>query len=117
MADRAKDEGLMRKDLSEKGLSEEAVNARVRAAKARLALLAAQADAEPSPVERVAYRIRSSPWRGVGVALLAGLALGVGRKRALPILAPMLVPALRRVAGGGPGTRRRTQGARRRRFR
>ncbi len=113
MADRATNEGLVSKDLSE-----EAVNARVEAAKARLALLAAQADAEPSPLERVAYRIRSSPWRGVGVALLAGLALGVGRKRALPVLVPMLVPALRRVAGVGPGrSRRPLQGSRRRRFR
>lgn len=93
--------------MSEHATSEAAVDARVRAAKERLALLAAQADAEPGPAERVADRIRRSPWRGVGAALLAGVALGVGRKRALPVVVPLLLPALRRVAGGGLGRLRR----------
>jgi len=80
------------------------VNARVQLAKARLAHLAAQADAQPGPVERTAEAIRSRPWQGVGLALLAGVALGVTRKRALPALVPMIVPVLRRVAGAGrPG--------------
>lgn len=87
MADRAKDE--------------DAVNARVKAAKARLSLLAAQADARPGPVDRAAFGIRRSPLLGVGVALLAGLVLGVTRKRALPALAPMVVPAFRRAARAG----------------
>jgi len=77
------------------------VNARVQLAKARLAHLAAQADAQPGPVERTAEAIRSRPWQGVGLALLAGVALGVTRKRALPALVPMIVPVLRRVAGAG----------------
>ncbi len=93
--------------MADRATNEDAVNARVEAAKARLAHLAAQADALPGPVDRAALSIRSRPLLGVGVALVAGLALGVARKRALPALVPMVVPALRRLAGTGPGRSRR----------
>jgi len=90
--------------VADRATHEDLVNARVQLAKARLAHLAAQADAQPGPVERTAEAIRSRPWQGVGLALLAGVALGVTRKRALPALVPMIVPVLRRVAGAGrPG--------------
>ena len=90
--------------MADRATHEDLVNARVQLAKARLAHLAAQADAQPGPVERTAEAIRSRPWQGVGLALLAGVALGVTRKRALPALVPMIVPVLRRVAGAGrPG--------------
>ena len=87
--------------MADRATHEDLVNARVQLAKARLAHLAAQADAQPGPVERTAEVIRSRPWQGVGLALLAGVALGVTRKRALPALVPMIVPVLRRVAGAG----------------
>jgi len=87
--------------VADRATHEDLVNARVELAKARLAHLAAQADAQPGPVERTAEAIRSRPWQGVGLALLAGVALGVTRKRALPALVPMIVPVLRRVAGAG----------------
>ncbi|GEM_PF-1549284 len=87
--------------MADRATHEDLVNARVQLAKARLAHLAAQADAQPGPVERTAEAIRSRPWQGVGLALLAGVALGVTRKRALPALVPMIVPVLRRVAGAG----------------
>jgi len=87
--------------VADRATHEDLVNARVQLAKARLAHLAAQADAQPGPVERTAEAIRSRPWQGVGLALLAGVALGVTRKRALPALVPMIVPVLRRVAGAG----------------
>ena len=87
--------------MADRATHEDLVNARVQLAKARLAHLAAQADAQPGPVERTAEAIRSRPWQGVGLALLVGVALGVTRKRALPALVPMIVPVLRRVAGAG----------------
>jgi len=88
--------------VADRATHEDLVNARVALAKARLAHLAAQADAQPGPVERTAEAIRSRPWQGVGLALVAGVVLGVTRKRALPALAPMAVPLLRRVLGAGP---------------
>lgn len=89
--------------MADRAANEDVVNARVELAKARLAQLAAQADAQPGLVVRAAQGIRRRPWRGVGVALLAGVALGVTRKRALPALVPLLAPMLRRVARAGLG--------------
>lgn len=87
--------------MADRATHEDLVNARVQLAKARLAQVAAQVDAQPGPVERAADGIRSRPWQGVGVALLAGVALGAARRRALPALVPMVVPLLRRVARAG----------------
>jgi len=89
--------------MADRAANEDVVNARVAAAKARLADLAAQADARPGLMDRAALRLRSRPMLGVGAALLAGLVLGVARKRALPAVVPLLVPALRRVARGNLG--------------
>ena len=88
--------------MGNRATREDLLAVRVRLAKARLAYVAAQADAQPGPVERTAEAIRNRPWRSVGLALLTGVALGVTRKRAWPALAPMIVPALRRFAGAGP---------------
>jgi len=88
--------------VGDRATHEDLVAARVRLAKARLAYIAAQAEAQPDPLERTAVAIRRRPWRSVGLALLAGVALGVTRKRAWPALAPVIVPALRRITGAGP---------------
>lgn len=89
--------------MADRATNEDVVNARVELAKARLAHLAAQADALPGPVDRAAQSLWRHPLRGVGVALLAGVVLGAARKRALPALIPMVVPAIRRVARAGVG--------------
>ena len=89
--------------MADRATHEDVVNARVQLAKARLAHAAAQADAQPGPVERAAEGIRSRPWRGVGLALLAGVALGAARRQVLPAVVPALVPLLQRVVRSGPG--------------
>lgn len=89
--------------MADRATHEDVVNARVQLAKARLAHLAAQADAQPGPVERAAEGIRSRPWQGIGLALLAGVALGAGRRRVLPAVVPMVVPLLQRFVRSGPG--------------
>lgn len=67
-------------------------------AKARLRMLAAEADARPTLVLRAAEAVRARPWRGVAVALLAGVALGVGRRSWRGALAPFTVPLLGQLA-------------------
>ena len=83
------------------------MNGRLALAKARLRVHAAAADARPSAAERAAGMVRGRPWRGVGLALLAGVVLGAGRRRVVrTLLGPAMAPLLAEVTwtalrGGG----------------
>lgn len=92
--------------------TEEALNARIAAAKARLEVLAAAADAGPNAAELV----RRRPWQGVGLALMAGVVLGVGRGRALRTVVPAVAPLLAEIAvtalRGVASTRARSRASR-----
>jgi hypothetical protein len=74
------------------------VNERSALAKARLRTLAADADAYPALALRAADAIRAHPWSGVAVALLAGVALGAGRRCWSGAMTPFAVPLLGRLA-------------------
>ena len=74
------------------------VNERPAVAKARLRMLAAEVDARPPLALWVAEAVRARPWRGVAVALLAGVALGAGRRSWRGALAPLAVPLLGQLA-------------------
>lgn len=78
--------------------TEEVVNARIALAKARLEVLAAEADAGPNAAERAFGLVRRRPWQGAGLALIAGVVLGVGRGRALRTLVPVVAPVLAQIA-------------------
>jgi hypothetical protein len=71
------------------------VNARIAVAKARLELLAAAADARPGLAAQALDLVRRRPWHGIGLALAAGVVLGVGRARALRTLVPLVAPLVR----------------------
>lgn len=74
------------------------MNARIAVAKARLEVLAAAADARPGLAEQALGLVRRRPWRGVGLALAAGVVLGIGRGRSLRTLAPLATPVLAELA-------------------
>lgn len=78
--------------------TEEVVNLRVAVAKARLRAAAAAIDERPALATRTVLAIRTHPWQGVGLALAAGIALGLGRGL-LPALAPLAGGVLANVAG------------------
>lgn len=61
------------------------MNARVALAKARLAAIAQDIDHRPGLTGRAAGFVRTKPWQGVGLTLLAGLLLGATRRTALPV--------------------------------
>jgi hypothetical protein len=61
-------------------------------------MLAAEVDARPPLALWVAEAVRARPWRGVAVALLAGVALGAGRRSWRGALAPLAVPLLGQLA-------------------
>lgn len=65
--------------------TQEVVNARVALAKARLAAIAHDIDHRPGLTGRAVGFLRTKPWQGVAVALLAGVALGATRRTALPV--------------------------------
>lgn len=66
------------------------VNARIAVAKARLELLAAATDARPGLAAQALDLVRRRPWHGIGLALAAGVVLGIGRGRALRTLVPLI---------------------------
>ena len=70
---------------------------RLELAKARLRMLAAEADTRPTLALRAAEAVRARPWPGIAVALLAGLALGAGRPSWRAALAPLAAPLLRQL--------------------
>jgi hypothetical protein len=74
------------------------VNGRVAAAKARLELLAAAADARPGLAEQALEVVRRRPWQGVLLALAAGVVWGSGRGRALRAWVPLLAPLVTELA-------------------
>jgi hypothetical protein len=74
--------------------SEEAVNARVAHAKAKLIALAQEAESRPGAAEQTATMVRANPWRGVGIALLVGFYFGLTRGAGLRTLAPVVTPLL-----------------------
>ena len=74
------------------------VNERSDLAKARLRMLATEADMRPTLALRATEAIRARPWPGVAVALLAGVALGAGRRSWTGALAPLAVPLLSQLA-------------------
>jgi hypothetical protein len=87
--------------------NQEVVNARVAVAKARLALLAAEVDARPGLAEQALGLVRRRPWQGLGLALAAGVLLGVGRGRSLRALVPLAAPLLVELASvRGPSAAR-----------
>ena len=67
-------------------------------AKARLRTLAAEVDTRPMLALRAAEAIRARPWPGLALALLAGVALGAGRRSWSGALAPLAVPLLGQLA-------------------
>ena len=79
-------------------------DARVAGAKARLRSLASDTRPGYHLVAHASSLVRVRPWQGVGVALLAGVALGLAPRQAVGRLA-LLVPAVGRLLGG-PCTRR-----------
>lgn len=74
------------------------LNERAGVAKARLRVLAAEADMRPTLALRAAEAMRARPWSGVAVALLAGLVLGAGRHAWRGALTPLAVPLLGQLA-------------------
>ncbi len=74
--------------------SQEAVDARVALAKARLATLAKEAESRPAVADQAAAAVRLQPWRGVGIALLVGFYLGLTRGAGLRVVAPIVTPLL-----------------------
>ncbi|MFO8149731.1 MAG: hypothetical protein R6T93_05515 [Trueperaceae bacterium] len=88
------------------------MNARIAVAKARLELLAAAADARPSLAEQAFGLVRRRPWHGVGVALAAGVVLGVGRGRALRALVPLAAPWVAELGSVGRALKLRSKSAR-----
>jgi hypothetical protein len=76
--------------MAGRATTEEVVNLRIAVAKARLKSIAATADARPGIATRATWAIRSHPWQGVGIALAAGVAFGLAKRRGmLPPLAPI----------------------------
>jgi ElaB/YqjD/DUF883 family membrane-anchored ribosome-binding protein len=78
--------------------TEEVVKLRVAVAKARLRATAAAIDERPGMATRAVVAIRTHPWQGIGIALAAGIVLGLGRGL-LPALAPVAGGLLANVAG------------------
>lgn len=78
----------------------ELLDARVALAKARLAVLAQEAQLAPGIAERVGGLVRGHPWRGVGVALGLGLALGLTRGRGARAVATAVGPLGTALATG-----------------
>jgi len=70
------------------------VSERSDLAKARLRMLAAEADMRPTLALQATEAIRAHPWPGVAVALLAGLMLGAGRHSWRGALVPLAAPLL-----------------------
>jgi hypothetical protein len=86
--------------MAGRATTEEVVNLRIAVAKARLKSLAAAADARPGLATRAAWTIRSHPWQGVGIALAAGVAFGLAKRRGmLPPLAPIAASLFANAAG------------------
>lgn len=74
------------------------MNERSTLAKARLRTLAAEADVHATLALRAAEAIRARPWPGVAVALLAGVALGAGRRSWRGAVVPIAIPLLGQLA-------------------
>jgi hypothetical protein len=84
--------------MAGRATTEEVVKLRVAVAKARLRATAAAIDERPGLATRTVWAIRAHPWQGVGLALAAGIALGLGRGL-FPALAPIAGGLLANVAG------------------
>lgn len=69
-------------------------------AKARLALLAREAELVPGARDHVAGLVRAHPWRGVAVALGFGLALGLSRGRGARAVGAVIGPLGAALARG-----------------
>lgn len=67
-------------------------DARVAAAKLRLRQLARDAERPPPLVTASASLIRAHPWRGIAIALAAGIVLGLAPRRTLTRVAPLVAP-------------------------
>lgn len=80
--------------------SAELLEARVALAKARLALLAREAELAPGAAERVGALVRARPWRGVAVALGVGVVLGLSRGRGLQAVGTAVAPLGAALATG-----------------
>lgn len=87
--------------------TEEVVNLRLAVAKARLRATAAAIDERPGLATRAVAAIRARPLQGVGIALAAGIVLGLGRG-VLPMIAPIAGSLLANAAG--TATRRLQRG-------
>ena len=74
------------------------MSGRAEQAKARLHVLAAEADARPRLALWAAEAVRARPWRGVAAALLAGVALGATRRSWHGAFAPLARPLLGQLA-------------------
>lgn len=83
----------------------EVADARVAAAKARLTALADEARPGRYLLGHASSLVRARPWQGMGVALIAGLALGVAPRRAVHRLALLATPVVGMVADLAPVAR------------
>lgn len=84
--------------------ADEAAAERVAAAKLRLLQLAQEASRPSLLADASASLVRTHPWRGVAVALVVGVALGVAPRRALTRLGPVLAPLMGAIARKVPWT-------------
>ena len=100
----------------------EEADARVAAAKARLVALAEDTRPGYHLAVHASNLMRERPWQGIGLALIAGVALGLAPRQALQRLALLATPVVGMLAdrarfarfGARAGDRRRTAaGARR----
>ena len=80
-------------------------DARVAAAKARLLTLADDARPGYHLVVQASNLVRERPWQGVGLALLAGVALGLAPREAVRRLALLAPPVVGLLTGAGRGAR------------
>ncbi len=95
----------------------EEADARVAAAKARLRVLADDARPGYHLAVGASNLVRQRPWHGIGLALLAGVALGLAPRETVRRVALLAAPAVGLLADAGPfarfglGARGRTHGA------
>ncbi len=101
------------------GLQETAAQADARVAAAKARLLALADDARPGYhlAVHASNLVRERPWQGVGLALVAGVALGLAPREVVRRFALLAAPAVRTLADVGLfehfglGTRGRSQGS------
>ena len=85
-------------------------DARVAAAKARLLRLAQDVRPGYHAAFQAASLVRERPWRGVGLALLAGVVIGLAPREVFRRLVPLATPAFGMLVGVGARARHDVEG-------